>query len=230
MAAGRSFSLPRVIFHATSVVVMTYGYESLAGLTVFDKWISEQYGGHFQFLTIQGLGLAWLAMLISLVLGVFPSLSALRLLKRALLIIALPLSTVISSIYWTLITAFPHLILQAGATESVPSSSSDSPSLFRIPLSVDLALHASPAIALLIDFIFLEKKYRKKGVLLGGPLSLSLFALWYGWWVEHCAKYNNNIFPYPFLTGNPFEIRIAIYIGATAFGILSFWMINKLHP
>lgn len=36
--------------------------------------------------------------------------------------------------------------------------------------------------------------------------------------------------PYPFLTENPFEIRVGIYGGASILALLSFWLLNALHP
>lgn len=43
----------RATFHAAAAGVMGFGYHSLQKLPV-DRWISNQYGGHLQFLTIQG--------------------------------------------------------------------------------------------------------------------------------------------------------------------------------
>lgn len=64
--------------------------------------------------------------------------------------------------------------------------------LFRIPLSIDLALHAVPCISLLIDFFFFEKKYNKQEVKVGAPTAAFVFSLWYTLWVEHCARMNNG--------------------------------------
>ncbi|KAG1762070.1 hypothetical protein EDD22DRAFT_596148 [Suillus occidentalis] len=67
---------------------------------------------------------------------------ALRAAKRASLMIALPLTFVISAVYWSLLLFFPSLILQRqlpGLSE--PSSSSTLPELARIPLNIDLSLY-----------------------------------------------------------------------------------------
>lgn len=152
------------------------------------------------------------------------------------------LSIVISSIYWTLLYAAADLILQK---DGEPSSSSDSPQFIRIPLRTDISLHAVPAITLLADFLLFERKYTKNEVLYGAPaVSLGYSAL-YAWWVEHCATFNNGrckapltrclnlanrrLVPYPFLTDNPPEIRLAIYVGAGTLALSSFWLINRLH-
>lgn len=99
------------------------------------------------------------------------------------------LEVTISSIYWTLIALFPHLMLMAEPSTSEPSAAAG---LMRIPLSVDLALHAVPAIALVLDFFFFERKYTKYQVARVLPLTAILFGLWYVSWVEYCASHNGR--------------------------------------
>jgi len=128
---------------------------------------------------------------------------------------------VISLIYWTLVILCPQLILQAPhATEMSP--------LIRIPLSLDLALHATPALSILADFFLFESKYQQKDVQVGAPITAAAFTLWYGVWVEHCGKIN-GVFPYPFLTQNTLPVRVGIYLGAALLAISSFRIINNLH-
>jgi len=211
-----SRTLSRAFLNATAVGIMTHGFRSLGSLGHVEDWIRSQYGGHFQYLTIQGLILAWLTMLTGLTIEIFPSSSTLRSLKRHLFLIAMPLAVVISLVYWTLILLLPGLI--------VPSDD------LRLPLFIDLALHASPASALLVDFLIFDTKYEERELKYRVPFAAIVFAVWYGLWVEHCAKNNNGIFPYPFLTENPLEIRIVIYIVAALVAIMSFRLINSLHP
>ena len=48
-----------------------------------------------------------------------------------------------------------------------------------------------------------------------------------------CMNHSLDIWltvPYPFLTQNPFNIRVAIYVGASTFAALAFMAINALHP
>lgn len=102
---------------------------------------------------------------------------------------------VISTIYWTLLLAFPQLILRKEeifetAFESEPSSSAEAPHLARIPVKMDLALHAVPAISLLLDFFLFERKYTTKQATYGGFVVAAASGFWYAWWVEECAKYN----------------------------------------
>ncbi|EGN95389.1 hypothetical protein SERLA73DRAFT_142019, partial [Serpula lacrymans var. lacrymans S7.3] len=127
---------------------MAYGFTSLQHLPI-DEWISKQKGGHLQYLTIQGLALAWFTMTLSFMMDVLPPSSILRSVKRTLLMVSLPLAIVVSAVYWSLLLLFPSLILQR-KLESEPSSSSQVPEIIRIPLNIDLALHAVPALTLLV--------------------------------------------------------------------------------
>ncbi|KAJ4000110.1 FAR-17a/AIG1-like protein [Lentinula boryana] len=205
----------RILLHSTAAVLMINGYHGLTKLPI-NTFISSQYGGHLQYLTIQGL-----------TLDLIPSMSTLKSLKRILLYISMPLSIVISSIYWPLLLLATQLILQS---DGEPSSSSEASQLVRIPLHLDLALHAVPAITLLADFLLFERKYSRAELLYGAPTVSILYTIFYAWWVERCASFNDGRFPYPFLTDNPIEARLAIYAGAGTLAFSSFWLINKLHP
>lgn len=205
--------------------VMTYGFISLRRLPM-DGLIRVQKGGHFQFLTIQGLAVAWLTMVLSLGCDALPSCAVLRTAKRASLMIALPLAFVISTVYWSLLLFFPSLILLPGLSD--PSSSAV-PELIWIPFNIDFPLHLAPVITLLADFFFFEKKYTKKQVQIGAPLVVLVCGTGYACWVEYCASYNNT-FPYPFLTENPFNIRVGIYTFVSFLAWSCFRLMNALHP
>jgi hypothetical protein len=47
-------STVQICLHGISLALMIYGYNGLGRLAI-DSWIQTQYGGHLQFLTIQGL-------------------------------------------------------------------------------------------------------------------------------------------------------------------------------
>ncbi|KAF8201668.1 FAR-17a/AIG1-like protein [Pholiota molesta] len=217
------------ILHGVAANTMYQGFRSVQKLPI-GEFMRVQYGGHFQYLTIQGLALAGFSMVLGMVTGLFPWAIGLKTAKRYLMIVALPVSVVVSLIYWSLLTLFPALIIQPLHSEpSTPSSSSTTPALFYLPLTVDLALHAVPAVSLMLDFFLFERKYDKREVQVIAPIAALTFAIWYGSWVEHCGSMNNGSFPYPFLTENPQEIRIGIYAGATILSLLSFRFINNLH-
>lgn len=228
-AVRMTFAAGPIILHASAASVMAFGFSSLDSLAI-EAWIGSQYGGHFQFLTVQGLALALLTMVISLFVDLVPSSQVLRSSKKALFIVAMPLSAVISTIYWTLILLFPALILPLQHSGSTPPATSAERLLYRMPLSIDLALHISPALTLLADFILFEASYSKRSLTTTAPLAVVLFGVWYSCWAEHCARLNDGIFPYPFLTENPLEIRLGIYACAIALAYASLWAINSLHP
>ncbi|KAJ4488087.1 FAR-17a/AIG1-like protein [Lentinula aciculospora] len=224
-----AFSLSRLLLHSAATTLMIYGYQSLTKLPI-DAFISTQYGGHLQYLTIQGLFIACATSLLSLIIDLLPSLSVLNLLKRIMLIVSMPLSIVISSIYWPLLFLASQLILQDDETTGrEPSSSSTSSQLLRIPLQLDLCLHAVPAITLLADFVLFERKYSRNELRYGATSVSVFYTMFYSWWVERCAGFNGGRFPYPFLTDNPIEVRLAIYAGAGTLALASFWLINRLH-
>jgi hypothetical protein len=43
----------KATLHAAAAGVMGFGFHSIQNLPI-DRWIRNQYGGHLQFLTIQG--------------------------------------------------------------------------------------------------------------------------------------------------------------------------------
>ena len=104
----------------------------------------------------------------------------------------------ISTIYWGLLLLFPTLILRPqDASELNPAVSSEaSDDLLRVPLYLDLALHAVPGSVLLLDFFLFERKYPKTYARYGGAAVAVIAGGWYSWWVEYCASYNKGLCEY----------------------------------
>jgi len=218
----------KIILHGGAAGIIFYAYRNLHQLQVYPL-MEKQYGGSWQYLTIQGTYLAGFTMVASLVLDIYPFVDVLKTAKRLLLILTLPLNVVISSVYWSLALFMPAMILQV-ARDSSPSLDVEMETLFYVPLGLDIALHVVPATALLLDFFVFEHKYGPKTTKILAPLLALVYTVGYGWWVEHCGARNNGIFPYPFLTDNPLDTRLWIYGGAGLIAPLSFWMLNSLHP
>ncbi len=85
----------------------------------------------------------------------------------------------------------PHLILPPSSPgETEPSSSPEASDLVRIPFALDLAMHALPGTALLLDFFLFEEKYPKSYARYGGAVVAITAATWYACWVEYCASHN----------------------------------------
>lgn len=117
--------------------------------------------------------------------------------------------------------------------------------MLRIPLNLDLSLHAAPCVALLLDFYLFEVKYSKRHARYGGAAVAAIAGIWYASWVEYCASYNgiceyhsyssqvhflrSCLVPYPFLTLNTFPVRVGIYSGATMMSYLFFQLLNAMH-
>ncbi|KAG8217835.1 hypothetical protein J3R82DRAFT_6000, partial [Butyriboletus roseoflavus] len=84
------------------------------------------------------------------------------------------LAFVISSIYWSLLLLFPHLILHpVDEPHSLPDTTAQP---MRLPITTDLALHASPLFTLLIDFFVFESKFSKTHVQRVAPVAVVAFA------------------------------------------------------
>jgi len=223
------------IFHVTAAFIMLWAYNYLS-LTPMHPVIMTRRGGHWGFLTIQGLGFASVTVWLGLICDLFPDLKPLKTLKRYFMMISIALACTISSIYWGLLLFAPDLILPrlppgaANPLGVVPGEPSSESHLARIPLHLDLALHAVPGISMALDFFLFEKKYTWKQAWKQAPLLVVLFVFWYGGLTEYLGKLNNNDFPYPFLTLNPFPIRAAIYSGAGLLAYISFQFLNSIHP
>ncbi|KAK0219774.1 FAR-17a/AIG1-like protein [Armillaria nabsnona] len=211
-----AFSLLPVLLHCSAAAIMAWGFHWLNQLPL----TSKQYGWHYPALTVLGLHVAFLAMIVGLLVDFAPSLKALRSLKRALIMVAMPIEAVITSIYWTLITFFPNLIKMKATTDGAP--------IPFLPLSVDLSLHAVPGIALVADFLLLERRYSQRTVARYSIPTMVACTVAYGAWAEWCARIN-GYFMYPFLTENPFTIRLVIYAGSATVGYISFRILNAIH-
>jgi hypothetical protein len=74
---------------------MSWGFQQLSTLAI-DEWLSKQKGGHYQYLTNQGLILAIITMALSLLSDLAP-LGPIKRLKRTLLLISLPVRAVLLS-------------------------------------------------------------------------------------------------------------------------------------
>ncbi|KAG9318810.1 FAR-17a/AIG1-like protein [Chiua virens] len=206
------------VLHATAAGIMTWGLSRLRDL---GDWMVAQKGGYFLFLTNQGLVIAWLYMVVSLFCDIFPSVVAtVRHVKKALLMISMPLEFVISTIYWSLLIFLPHLIL--------PAERAVEGGFRRLDIKTDLALHAAPLLSLLIDFFAFESKFSKTSVRKVAPLIVVAFSIWYASFVEYCATFNGN-FPYPFLMHSPFFVRVLIYASAAGIALGCFRALNTLH-
>lgn len=155
---SRYSALTQTAWYILALSSCTYAFsqfDQLSTLTGFD--IEAQFGGHYQFLTNLGLAATWLTLVISLVsLGLtalaFPTgiLAPVRQLKALLLTIALPVETLISILYWSILTIDPKLLMPTKQVADPSNPGQFIQEMISLPLKVDLALHATPAIWLLV--------------------------------------------------------------------------------
>lgn len=100
------------------------------------------------------------------------------------------LEFVISFIYWPLILFSPHLIARSiDESRALPDAP---PQFMHLPLTIDLALHASPLFTLLIDFFVFQPKFSKIHVHKVAPVVVVVFTIWYASFVEYCATFNGS--------------------------------------
>ncbi|KAL7283526.1 hypothetical protein ACG7TL_002960 [Trametes sanguinea] len=124
------------------------------------------------------LCLAWATMVLSLGTDLVPTSSALRTAKRTLLMIALPVAIVVSVVYWGLLLFMPNMILMSDPETTTPTSSSRVPRPEQLPLQVDLAIHAVPAISMFVDFYFFESRYSKAASRWGVLVLSAVCSIW----------------------------------------------------
>lgn len=100
----------------------------------------------------------------------------------------------ISVVYWSLLFLKPSLVLRRNTPDGLNLTLSVKPSddLIRVPLHLDLALHAVPGFVLLLDFFLFEQKYARDQARYKGAFVTAFASIWYGWWVEHCASFNGS--------------------------------------
>ncbi|KIJ68881.1 hypothetical protein HYDPIDRAFT_23759 [Hydnomerulius pinastri MD-312] len=229
---------------------MTWGWRSLNKLESHEL-VRKQRGGHLQYLTTQGLALAWLCMILSMIRdlrlysGEFISLFKLDYINRVLLMIALP-QTVSMTVFYCFLTRFFPDVLSSEApaeadTSSDPGARADegeetplllpsihSTGVARIPVLTDLALHLVPLLALLIDFFVFEGRYTPRKIRIVAPIAIAVYGLGYVGLVEFCVR-RNGVFPYPFLTKNRLGVRLLIYIAIAGLVWDALWLLNMMH-
>ncbi|KAF2876290.1 FAR-17a/AIG1-like protein-domain-containing protein [Massariosphaeria phaeospora] len=167
------------------VVGLLIFYRDFRYLTLNPNIISSSYGWHFQYLTILGLTISTLTFLLGL-LGDLLTSPPLFLLKNYLLLLATPISLLISLLYWPLRLLSPSLV--------VP------PHLPMLPLTDDLGFHFFPAVFLTLDALLLSPPWPTRpanphapALTLGVSMGLA-FAYWF--WIERCYQHN-GFYPYP---------------------------------
>lgn len=240
---------PQILWHIIGLAIFQYAFYSLdavANISGLD--IESMFGGHYQFLTMVGLWITRLSVILALLHDLMPGMEPLGRAKTFAMIVALPMESIISMLYWTILTINPDLLVPPRKV-----ASPDNPAQFifetvRLPLSIDLSMHAAPAIILLVvsmewgrgrlardihrrsvadcilrysacqDYLFFSPPFPRST----RPVLLSAVTVaGYSVWCEICAAKNNH-YPYPLLGILSTPVRIALYSGcAIVFVIVS---------
>ncbi|KAG0146576.1 hypothetical protein CROQUDRAFT_671068 [Cronartium quercuum f. sp. fusiforme G11] len=183
-------------FHLASFLNLSYSVWQIYQPGPMSSVFSTMFGGRSNFLTLWGLALSWITFALKLMLQLKPPIqSQLHKLHGILSLIALPVESCITLLYWSAIAIDPSLMIPP-------------PPAVAPPLALDLALHVYPTLMLWFDHLFFAPTLKASQP----TLVLALFALAYTSWVELISTYgNNNQFPYPFLTMASRPIRYIIY-------------------
>jgi hypothetical protein len=176
--------------------------------------IDEQFGWHFQFLTIVGLGLSAVTFTLGLLadLTLSPQLFAA---KNTLAVCAAPLEVLISILYWGICAIDKSLVF---------------PPDMALPVNADFGFHLAPAAVLSLDLLLLSPPWTIRAY---SALGLSLmFAFLYWFWIEWCFS-KNQTYPYPiFELLNPplrallFTFSACLMTGST---IMLKWLYGRIN-
>lgn len=147
--------------------------DAKCSLHVNPNKINDSYGWHLQYLTVIGVYCALTTFSLALLADVTLS-RRLFFWKNIISATSTPMEVLISVLYWTIQTIDPSLLIQ----EFLP----------RIPLGVDWAFHALPAIFLTVDLLLLSPPWT-----IGAMPSMGLstgIAVIYWFWTERNAELN----------------------------------------
>ena len=140
--------------------------------------LSKAYGGHFQFLTVLGLGVSTVAFALGIVADITLS-PIIFAFKNALAFIATPANVLVAVMYWS-IYAYDRRLLM--------------PTDFRLPIIPDMSLHAIPSILLGLDFLLFSPPWKTTTASSLGLAAVLTLIYWA--WVERCYSYNGWYGPF----------------------------------
>jgi hypothetical protein len=154
-AATRSeggINLFAIAWHILALAVFTYAFQRLDFLSeITGVDIDAMFAGHYQFLTILALWISRLGMGTALLGDLLPSnFKLVRTIKTLVCVAALPIETLVSLLYWSIMSINPALLAPPRNREDPSNPAQMISETVRIPLSIDLAMHFAPAIFLLV--------------------------------------------------------------------------------
>lgn len=223
LSAGRVTALA---WHGTALVVLTYALRRLplhATISGFD--IEDQFGSHYQFLTVLGLWFSRLTTMLAISADLTPQSNAMRRVKTMLSALTMPAEILISLLYWPILLFDPSLLIPPRKVADPRNPAQFIWETIRLPLLDDLSFHAAPAIFLLVDYLAFSPPFPKDI----HPLLVSAFSTAaYGIWVEICHS-KNGTYPYPLLAVLTDVQRYALYAGCAVIFVAIVALATMLH-
>ncbi|BGP38322.1 hypothetical protein JCM10450v2_002268 [Rhodotorula kratochvilovae] len=205
-----------LLLHLVALASLSWAFQQLFLPGPMSDFMDQMpVGGRWQYLTILSLAASWLTFAFSLAHDLVP-LALFSRLKTTLAILAVPVEGLVAALYWSLTLYDPSLLSPAVAPGESP---------LRLPLSLDLALHALPALFLWLDFLFFSPPFpaRAHPALIAATATGAYCA-----WMEYCAK-GNGRYPYPMLDTMPPLARLAFYAAQVPVLIALFGAANGVH-
>ncbi|KAE8211492.1 hypothetical protein CF327_g4750 [Tilletia walkeri] len=189
--------------------------------------IGNEFGGHLQFLTNIGLGFTCVSFALSILQDFIPHNKPLRATKLFFQVPALPAEFLISALYWSLLSISPDLLIMPSKIEDPNNPGAFILHSIRLPMFLDLRLHAFPGVLMLIDYYAFSPAFSKAthAAIVGGVPTVLYIS-----WATLCAQMNGK-YPYPLLTEASIPLRAAIYSGSLAVmvGLTVFFRSTHVH-
>lgn len=141
----------RSIWYSMGLASCSFAFSQFKHLeAITGSAITKQFGGHYQFLTNISLFLTFVTLLLSLSHTLSPSLPFTRELKTLASIMTMPMEVLVSILYWTVLAIDPKLLIPQKRVDDPLNPGQFVMETIRLPLMVDLSMHAFPAILLLV--------------------------------------------------------------------------------
>ncbi|GJN87148.1 hypothetical protein Rhopal_000093-T1 [Rhodotorula paludigena] len=196
--------------HLAALATLSWAFVELWKPGPFTELMdSAQAGGRWH------LAASWLTFLFALLHDAVP-LDFFSRCKTTLAILTVPVEGLVAFLYWSLTLYDPSLLNPAVAPGEEP---------FRIPLSLDLAIHFFPAVFLWTDFLLFSPPFPKQA----RPTRIATTATAaYCLWMERCAKIN-GAYPYPMLDPMTPAQRSVFYLAQVPILIGLYHAANAVH-
>ncbi|SCZ99563.1 BZ3500_MvSof-1268-A1-R1_Chr3-1g06102 [Microbotryum saponariae] len=198
--------------HLVGLAILSNAFRLLWTPSPVKEYMDGQFGGQWNFLTVLSLAVSWLTFAVAVLKDALPSVRLFDRLKTTLMIVAVPVEGLVSLLYWGMQFYDPSLLTPQGT-------------IFKIPLFLDISIHAFPALLLWTDFLVFSPPMSKKA----NPLLISTVAtMGYTTWMEY-TSHHNQWFPYPFLSELTRIQRASFYIAMIPVLLGLFYLANGIH-